>query len=68
MSPHIHGHYVGKREFTVKVRDLLDCGVDVAVAIQRVGELIVGGPGCSHGVSRFVGPLYFRRICIFRFQ
>ena len=30
-------------------KDLLDCGVDVAITIQRPGEMIVGGPGVGHG-------------------
>ena len=40
----------GQTDFVVRVTDLLDHGVDVAVAIQRVGEMIVGGPGVGHGL------------------
>jgi len=37
----------------VRVTDLLDYNVDVAVAIQRVGQLVVGGPGVGHGVVQY---------------
>jgi len=40
----------GQTNFVVRVTELLDFGVHVAVAIQRVGELIVGGPGVGHGL------------------
>jgi hypothetical protein len=38
----------GQTDFVVRVTDLLEWGVDVAVGIQRVGEMIVGGPGVGH--------------------
>ena len=40
-------------KFVVRVTDLLDWGVDVAVGCQRVGEMMVGGPGVGYGVVQY---------------
>jgi hypothetical protein len=40
----------GQTNVVIRVTQLVDWGVDVAVAIQRVGEMVVGGPGVGHAV------------------
>lgn len=36
--------------YYINLPELLEYGVDVAVAIQRVGDLVIGGPGVQHSV------------------
>ena len=50
----------------LKITDLLDYGVDVALALQRPGDLVIGGPGLNHAVrAGLKGGLFSSCLCTF---